>query len=185
MSSFKCRTTHKQSELQTDRQTVRHGVIIAVVLILTTVRMWASSDRKSEWKQINGDDKGERGNSGTAVTFRECYNEWGASPDSLLLFASLLPLLFSSWSFVCLSYHDVTLNAPPLLNFNKVLSKVGQIWLNDIKFCSFFTWIKIKPEAVLEILSLLAVSMCKLPTHVGPTCFTHFCFSFFTVSVPR
>lgn len=131
-----------------------------------------------------GWDSGTVGCARAHVTFScEYYHEWGASPGSLPLFACPLPLLSSSWSFVGFCHHDVTviLAAPPLLNFYKALLEVGQIWLNDIKFCSYFTWIKIKPGGVLEVLSLLAINMCQLPTNAGPwrKLFCTFLFLFF------
>lgn len=93
-----------------------------------------------------------------------------------------LSFSFSPRLFVCFCHRDVTvvLTAPPLLNIYK--AEVGQIWLKDMKFCSYFTWIKIKPEGVWEELSLLAINMYQLPTNARPwrKLFCTFQFLFFS-----
>lgn len=106
------------------------------------------------------------------VTFScEYYHEGDASPGSLPLF------FFLSSSFVCFCHHDVTVNI--------CKAEVGQIWLKDIKFYSYFTWIKIKSKGVWEVLSLLAVNMCQLPTNARPwrKLFLYISFFFF-LSLP-
>ncbi len=181
MSPLKCRIIHEQLWLQTNRYYLCSG---------------ANFDSKSKSSQnrgmlrskvkegIVGRDSGTVGCARAHVTFScEYYHEWGASPGSLPHFACLLPLLFPSWSFVCFCHRDVTviLAAPPLLGFHKASLEVGQIWLNGIKFCCYFTWMKIKPEGALEVLSPLAINMCQLPTNAGPwrKLFCTFLFLFF------
>lgn len=98
-----------------------------------------------------------------------------------------LSFSFSPRLFVCFCHRDVTvvLTAPPLLNVYK--AEVGQIWLKDIQFCSYFTWVKIKPEGVWEEPSLLAINMYQLPTIPGhdASYFAHFSFFlFFVLSLP-
>lgn len=139
-------------------------IISAAVLALTPVKVWASATTAWEWirgvtkpKVTGGSSRVTAGHSGLwlarpgHVAFsHECCCEWGASPGflppSLSLFPtsplSLLPLLFASATVTSMSYSL----APPLLNFYKAPLEVGQIWLNGIKFCSYSTWIKIRPE---------------------------------------
>lgn len=76
--------------------------------------------------------------------------EGNASPESLPL----------SSSVVCFCHHHVTVNVCKAV--------VGQIWLKDIKFCCYFTWIKVTPKGVWRVLSLLAANMCQLPTNARP-----------------
>lgn len=161
-------------------------ILVAVDPFLTSVTTWASNDtinlRVSK-------------NRGTVMPKVKEGAQWAVTRKGtchilmwMLSWRRSFPrippsLSFSPRLFVCFCHRDVTvvLTAPPLLNVYK--AEVGQIWLKDIQFCSYFTWVKIKPEGVWEEPSLLAINMYQLPTIPGhdASYFAHFSFFFFFV----
>lgn len=73
---------------------------------------------------------------------------------------------FHSLSFVCFRMCDVDRDvsvahsAPQPRGLYK--AEVGRIWLKDIKFCSYFIWMKVETGRVREELSLPATYVCTI-----------------------